>query len=85
MTTESQPSAAPRPPRLTALPSSLPPPPPSRPRNKQPGILDRITACESREAANLLWFEFLDSANCVSQKTINRAERLLATLDFPLP
>lgn len=76
MTTEPQPSAD--------LETS-PPSPPSRPRNKQPGILDRIAACESREAASLLWFEFLDSVNCVSQKTINRAQRLLATLDFPLP
>ena len=51
----------------------------------RPGILDRITACESREDAHLLWHEFLDSANSVSSKTHNRATRLLATLDFPLP
>lgn len=51
----------------------------------RPGILDRITACESCEAAHLLWHEFLDSANSVSSKTRNRAARLLATLDFPLP
>ena len=52
---------------------------------RQPGILDRIQTCESREAAHLMWHEFLDSANAASQKTINKAERLLATLDFPLP
>ena len=51
----------------------------------RPGILDRISTCESREAAHLMWHEFLDSANSVSQKTINKANRLLATLDFPLP
>lgn len=53
--------------------------------HRQPGILDRISTCESREAAHLMWHEFLDSANSVSQKTINKANRLLATLDFPLP
>jgi hypothetical protein len=52
---------------------------------RQPGILDRIRACESSEEAHTLFYSFLDSANCVSQKTINRATRLLATLDFPLP
>lgn len=52
---------------------------------RQPGILDRIQTCESREAAHLLWHEFLDNANSVSQKTINKANRLLSTLDFPLP
>lgn len=51
---------------------------------KQPGILDRIQTCKSSEAAHLMWHEFLDHANAVSQKTINRANRLLATLDFPL-
>lgn len=50
---------------------------------RQPGILDRIQLCESREAAHLMWHEFLDSANAVSQKTINRAKKLLVTLDFP--
>jgi len=54
-------------------------------RRRQPGILDRIQTCESREAAHLLWHEFLDGANAVSQKTINKANRLLSTLDFPLP
>ena len=54
-------------------------------RKARPGILDRISTCESREAAHLMWHEFLDSANSVSQKTINKANRLLATLDFPLP
>jgi len=53
--------------------------------HRRPGILDRIQTCESREAAHLMWHEFLDSANSVSQKTINRANRLLSTLDFPLP
>jgi len=52
---------------------------------RQPGILDRIRACESSEEAHTLFYSFLDSANCVSQKTINRATRLLATLDFPKP
>jgi len=52
---------------------------------RQPGILDRIQTCESREAAHLMWHEFLDTANAVSQKTINKANRLLETLDFPLP
>lgn len=50
---------------------------------RQPGILDRIQTCESREAAFLMWHEFLDGANAVSQKTINKANRLLETLDFP--
>lgn len=53
--------------------------------HRRPGILDRISTCESREAAHLMWHEFLDSANSVSQKTINKANRLLAILDFPLP
>lgn len=53
-------------------------------KRRSPGILDRISTCESREAAHLLWHEFLDHAN-PSQKTINKATRLLATLDFPLP
>jgi len=54
-------------------------------RKSRPGILDRISLCESEEAAHLMLHEFLDSANAVSQKTINRAIRLLSTLDFPLP
>ena len=52
---------------------------------RKPGILDRISSCESSEAAHLMFHEFMDSANCVSQKTINRAKKLLATIDFPLP
>jgi len=52
---------------------------------RQPGVLDRIQSCDSREAAHLMWHEFLDTANAVSQKTINKANRLLSTLDFPLP
>lgn len=52
---------------------------------RKPGILDRIKLCESSEAAHTLFHEFLDSADNVSQKTINRANRLLLTLDFPLP
>lgn len=51
--------------------------------SRQPGILDRIQTCESREAAHLMWHEFLDTANAVSQKTINKANRLLEALDFP--
>ena len=54
-------------------------------RQRKPGILDQIQTCESKEAAHILWHEFLDSANAVSQKTINQATRLLETLDFPLP
>lgn len=50
---------------------------------RRPGILDRIQTCPSREAAHLMWHEFLDTANAVSQKTINKANRLLSTLDFP--
>jgi len=53
-------------------------------RQRKPGILDQIQTCESKEAAHTLWHSFLDSANCVSQKTINKATRLLETLDFPL-
>ena len=52
---------------------------------RQPGILDRIKLCQSSEEAHTMFHEFLDSANPVSQKTINRARRLLLTLDFPLP
>lgn len=52
---------------------------------RKPGILDRISSCDSREAASLMWHEFLDGSNSVSQKTINKANRLLSTLDFPLP
>jgi hypothetical protein len=52
---------------------------------RKPGILDRISSCQSSEAAHTMWHEFLDHANEVSQKTINRAQRLLATLDFPQP
>lgn len=70
---------------LSALPSLLPPPEPKPRFTRQPGILDRISSCESSEAAHLMFHEFLDSANAVSQKTINRAKKLLATLDFPLP
>lgn len=54
-------------------------------KQRKPGILDQIQASQSREAASLLWHEFLDSANAVSQKTINKATRLLETLDFPHP
>lgn len=53
-------------------------------RQRKPGILDQIQTCESKEAAHILWHSFLDSANAVSQKTINKATRLLETLDFPL-
>lgn len=53
-------------------------------KKRKPGILDQIQSATSREAAHILWHEFLDSANCVSQKTINKATRLLETLDFPL-
>lgn len=57
---------------------------PPKPRTtRAPGILDRIQTCESREAAFLMLHEFLDTANSVSQKTINKANRLLQTLDFP--
>ena len=52
---------------------------------RQPGILDKIKLCQSSEEAHTLFHTFLDSANSVSQKTINRARKLLATLDFPLP
>jgi len=54
-------------------------------RQRKPGILDQIQTCESHEAAHVLWHEFLEDANCVSQKTINKATRLLETLEFPLP
>lgn len=54
-------------------------------KQRKPGILDQIQSAESLEAAHILWHEFLDSANCVSQKTINKATRLLETLEFPLP
>ena len=54
-------------------------------KRRAPGILDRIQLTESREAASLMWHEFLDGANAVSQKTLNKANRLLSTLDFPLP
>lgn len=50
---------------------------------RQPGILDRISTCESHEAAHLMWHEFLDHSTAPSQKTINKANRLLSTLDFP--
>lgn len=50
---------------------------------RRPGILDRISTCESHSAAHLMWHEFLDHSNAVSQKTINKANRLLETLDFP--
>lgn len=53
-------------------------------KRRRPGILDRIQTTESAEAAHLLWQEFLDHAD-PSQKTINKAERLLLTLDFPSP
>ena len=52
---------------------------------RQPGILDRIKLCESSETAHTMFYKFLDSANNISQKTLNRAQRLLSTLDFPLP
>ena len=57
----------------------------SEAHRRQPGILDRIKLCQSSEEAHTMWFDFLDSANSFSQKTINRAAKLLATLDFPLP
>ena len=57
---------------------------PKPPYKRKPGILDQIQTCESKEAAYLLFHTFLDSANCVSQKTINKATRLLETLEFPL-
>ena len=50
---------------------------------RTPGILDRISTCPSRETAHLMWHEFLDHSNSVSQKTINKANRLLSILDFP--
>ena len=52
---------------------------------RQPGILNKIKLCQSSEEAHTMWYAFFDSANEVSQKTINRAQRLLSTLDFPLP
>lgn len=58
---------------------------PKSQQKRKPGILDRIALCESEEAAHLMFHEFLDHANEVSQKTINRATKLLSTLDFPLP
>ena len=50
----------------------------------RPGILERISTCESREAAHLIFHGFLATANSPSQKTINKANRLLSTLNFPL-
>ena len=54
-------------------------------KRRRPGILDQIQSAPSLEAAHVLWLEFLGDANCVSQKTINKATRLLETLEFPLP
>lgn len=54
-------------------------------KQRRPGILDRIQSAVSLEAAHVLWHEFLEGANAVSQKTINKANRLLETLEFPLP
>lgn len=54
-------------------------------KQRKPGILDQIQTCESLEAAHVLWHEFLEDATHVSQKTINKATRLLETLEFPLP
>lgn len=53
-------------------------------KQRKPGILDQIQSAPSHEAAHILWHEFLEDANCVSQKTINKATRLLETLEFPL-
>jgi len=53
-------------------------------KQRKPGILDQIQTCESLEAAHVLWHEFLEDATHVSQKTINKATRLLETLEFPL-
>lgn len=53
-------------------------------KRRRPGILDQIQSATSLEAAHVLWHEFLEDANCVSQKTINKATRLLETLEFPL-
>jgi len=53
-------------------------------KQRKPGILDQIQSAESLEAAHILWHEFLEDANTVSQKTINKATRLLETLEFPL-
>ena len=50
---------------------------------RTPGILNRIQTCDSREAAHLMFHEFLDHSTAPSQKTINKANRLLETLDFP--
>jgi hypothetical protein len=54
-------------------------------KQHRPGILDQIQEAPSLEAAHILWHEFLEGANAISQKTINKATRLLETLDFPLP
>lgn len=53
-------------------------------RQRKPGILDQIQSATSLEAAHVLWHEFLEDATHVSQKTINKATRLLETLEFPL-
>lgn len=53
-------------------------------KRRRPGILDQIQSATSHEAAHVLWHEFLEDATHVSQKTINKATRLLETLEFPL-
>lgn len=53
-------------------------------RRRKPGILDQISTCESYTTACNLWESFIHTSN-PSSKTINKAHRLLLTLDFPLP
>lgn len=50
---------------------------------RRPGILDRISTCDSHSAAHLMFQEFLDHSTAPSQATINKANRLLSTLNFP--
>lgn len=52
---------------------------------RRPGILDRISTCDSKTAAQKLFTDFFTTATSPSRKTERKAARLLETLDFPLP
>ncbi len=51
---------------------------------RRPGLVDQISTCESRLAARILLSK-LENLDRVSSKTLNKARRLVDTLDFPQP
>lgn len=48
--------------------------------DRTPGILDRIQQCETQEQAASVWSSFIDGGATPSQKTANKAQRLISRL-----